>query len=184
VGRYWWVWAVRGLAAVLFGAAAFAWPGMTLVMLIWLFGAYALVGGFFTLVSAVKHRAEDSRWWVLLMSGAVSMAAGLIANFYPVVTGFALLYGIAGWAIVTGALEIVSAIQWRKVVEHTGLFLLGGIASVVFGFLAAAFPGAGALGILWLIGAYSITFGVLLISFGFRVRHDRALVVDGRMHPV
>jgi uncharacterized membrane protein HdeD (DUF308 family) len=156
---------------------------MTLVMLVWLFGAYALVGGFFTVVSALRHRAEDSRWWVLLLSGAVSMAAGLIAYFYPAITGLALVYMVAAWAIVTGALEILSAIQWRKVVEHTGFYLLSGIASVSFGFLAAVFPGAGALSIVWLIGAYSITFGILLISFGFRVRHDRALVAGGRMHP-
>jgi uncharacterized membrane protein HdeD (DUF308 family) len=177
----WWVWAVRGLTAVLFGTAAFAWPGMTLLMLIWLFGANALVGGFFTLVSAVKHREEYGQWWLLLLSGVLSIGAGLVAYFYPGLTGLTLLYVIAAWAAVTGVLEIISAIRWRKVMEHTGLFLVSGIMSVLFGFLATAYPGAGALGILWLIGAYSIAFGVLLISFGFRVRHWGELVAGGKM---
>jgi uncharacterized membrane protein HdeD (DUF308 family) len=172
------------LAAVAFGAAAFAWPGMTLVMLIWLFGANALVGGFFTIVSAMKHRQEYQEWWVLLLSGVVSLCAGLVAYIYPALTGLALLYVIAAWAVVTGALEIISAIRWHKLIEHTGLFLLSGIISVLFGLSAVAFPGAGALSIVWLIGAYAITFGVLLIGFGFRVRHDRALVAGGTMHPV
>jgi uncharacterized membrane protein HdeD (DUF308 family) len=183
VRQNWWMWALRGLTAVLFGMATLAWPGMTLVMLIWLFGANALVGGFFTLVSAVKHREEYKQWWVLLLSGVVSLGAGLVAYFNPALTGLALLYVIAAWAVVTGALEIISAIRWHKVIEHTGLFLVSGVVSVLFGFSAMAFPGAGALSILWLIGAYSIAFGALLISFAFRVRHWGELVAGGKMHP-
>jgi uncharacterized membrane protein HdeD (DUF308 family) len=181
--HHWWVWAVRGLAAVLFGLTAFAWPGITLAVLIWLFGAYALVGGVFTLVSALKQRSEYREWWLLLLSGVASVGVGLITYFSPAITGGALLYLIAAWAVVTGAFEIAAAVRWHHFAEHTGLFLLSGILSVAFGVLAMVFPTAGALGIVWMIGVYAVAFGVLQIGFGFRMRHLGALFPGERMHP-
>jgi uncharacterized membrane protein HdeD (DUF308 family) len=182
--HYWWLWAVRGLAAVLFGLTAFAWPGMTLAVLVWLFGAYALVSGVLTLATAVRHYGEYERGWLLFLEGGLSVAVGLITYFYPGITGLALLYMIAAWAIVTGSLGIAVAVQWHKVMEHAGLFALSGLASVFFGVVAVTNPGVGALSIVWLIGAYAVAFGVLLIAFAFRVRSWGSLTVGSKMHPV
>jgi uncharacterized membrane protein HdeD (DUF308 family) len=44
------------------------------------------------------------------------------------------------------------------------------VASVVFGVLLIARPGAGILTLLWLIGAYAIFFGILLVLLAFKVR--------------
>ena len=41
----WWLLALRGVAAILFGVIAFVWPGITLIGLTLLFGVYALVNG-------------------------------------------------------------------------------------------------------------------------------------------
>jgi uncharacterized membrane protein HdeD (DUF308 family) len=80
------------------------------------------------------------------------------------------------WAVTTGVLEIVAAVRRRKEVEGEWLLVLGGIASVVFGVLLLANPGAGALRVLWLIGAYAIAFGVLLCLLAFKARgFDREL---------
>ena len=45
VARDWWVYAVRGVAAIIFGMLALVWPGATLAILVILFGAYALSTG-------------------------------------------------------------------------------------------------------------------------------------------
>jgi uncharacterized membrane protein HdeD (DUF308 family) len=52
--RNWWLLALRGLAAVVFGALAFVWPGATLITLVWLFGGFALVNGVLSLAVAAK----------------------------------------------------------------------------------------------------------------------------------
>lgn len=173
LARNWWTVALRGLVAVLFGIAAFVWPGLTLLALVWLFGIYALVDGVFTLVSAVTNRSENDRWWLLLVEGIVGIAAGIIAIAWPGITAFALLYLIAAWAIVTGVLEIIAAIRLRQEIEGEWVLALSGLLSLVFGILLVIWPGAGVLAMIWLIAAYAIVFGVFLIILGFRLRSWR-----------
>ena len=64
-----WALIVRGLIAVLFGVVAFAWPSITLMTLVLLFGAYALVDGIASIIGALKNRAAYRHWWVVLMGG-------------------------------------------------------------------------------------------------------------------
>jgi uncharacterized membrane protein HdeD (DUF308 family) len=168
ISRYWWAVALRGLAAVLFGIAALVWPAITLQVLVLLFGAYALVDGIFSLVQAF---GSGTRFRGLVaVEGLASIAVGVVALVWPGITALALIYLIAAWAVVTGILEVVAAVQLRKLIENEWLLVLGGIASVAFGVIVALQPGAGALAMVWLIGAYAIAFGVLLIALGFRLR--------------
>jgi uncharacterized membrane protein HdeD (DUF308 family) len=173
LARNWWALALRGLFAVLFGLAVFIWPGLTLLALVALFAAYALVDGVFSLVAAVRAAGRQARWWPLLLEGVLGIAAGVVTFLWPNITALALLYLIAAWAIVTGVFEIVAAVRLRREIEGELLLGLAGLASVIFGILLILFPGAGALAVLWLIGAYAIGFGILLIFLGFRLRGMR-----------
>ena len=84
-------------------------------------------------------------------------------------TALLLLFWIAAWAIVTGVLEIISAIRLRTVIEHEWSWIIGGVLSVLFGAIMIAQPGAGALAVVWLIGAYAILFGFSLFALAWRV---------------
>jgi uncharacterized membrane protein HdeD (DUF308 family) len=169
---YWWAPVLRGLVAVLFGIGAFIWPGITLAALVLLFGAYALVDGILSLVHAFSSGTGFRG--LLAIEGIVGIAAGLVALAWPGITALALLYLIAAWAIVTGILEIGAAVRLRKLIENEWLLGLAGIASIAFGIILAVQPSAGALALLWLIGAYAFVFGVLLIALGFRLRRRPA----------
>jgi len=138
--------------------------------LIILFGSYALVDGIFAVIGGIASRGENQRWWVGLLRGIAGIILGLLAFFYPGTTALALLYLIAAWALVTGIFEIVAGILLRRIITGEWLTILGGIASVIFGLLLIFFPGAGALSLIWLIGAYAIVLGVLLIVLAFRLR--------------
>lgn len=165
----WWALLLRGIAAVAFGVLAFVWPGITLTALVFLWGAYALVDGVFSIAAGIKSHGESRRWWVLLVEGLLSVAAGVIAFVIPGITALVLLLLIAAWAIVTGAFEIVAAIQMRKYIRGEWLLIIAGIASVIFGVLLFINPAAGALAVIWLIGAYAIVFGILLIALSLRL---------------
>lgn len=169
LSRNWWAFALRGVLAILFGILAFAWPGVTVFVLVLFFGGYAFVDGIFGLVAALRNRAGPHRTWALL-EGIAGIVAGILTFFWPGITAVVLLYFIAGWSILTGIFEILAAIEMRKEITNEWLLVISGILSAVFGVLIVLFPGAGALSIIWLIAAYAILFGVLLMILGLRLR--------------
>lgn len=162
---------VRGILAILFGIGTLLVPGVTLVALVIMFGAYALVDGIVTSVTAIKDRKEQSNWWLWLLLGLVSIAAGVVTFVYPGITAISLFYVIVAWAITSGVLEVILAIELRKVIQGEWLLVLDGILSVAFGILLVAQPAAGALAVLWLIGIYAIAFGVTTLVLAFRLRN-------------
>jgi uncharacterized membrane protein HdeD (DUF308 family) len=170
LSRYWWMILLRGAISILFGIMVFAWPGISLVSLVLLFGAFALADGFGNVVTAFGGRREHENWWVLLLAGLAGIALGVLTFLNPAVTALVLLFYIAVWAIVTGVLQIVTAIRLRKEIEGEFWLALGGVASVAFGLLLIARPGAGALTVLWLIAAYAIAYGLILVILAFKAR--------------
>ena len=169
---HWWALALRGVIAILFGLAALVRPGIALEALILLFGAYALVDGAFAIVGVFGGTRSGTPRWLLFLEGVVSILAGIIAFVYPGLTAFALLYLVAAWAIVTGLAEIATAIRLRQEIAGEWALILGGILSVLFGLLLAVLPGVGILSLIWLIGAYAVVFGVLMLITAFMV-HGR-----------
>ena len=157
------------------GILAFVWPGMTLLTLTLVWGAYALVDGICALWSAISGRRGEvvPRWWLAVV-GAAGVLGGLTAFFYPGMTALILIFFIAGWAIVIGALQIWGAIQLRKEMEGEWLLALSGLLSIAFGVLVMAWPGAGALAVVWVIGWYAILVGCLSIGLAFRLKNARA----------
>jgi len=168
--RTWWVLLLRGLAAIAFGILTWVLPGISLATLVVLFGAYSMADGVLGVCTAIAGRKEHEHWWVLLLEGLLGIGVGVLTFFAPGLTALVLLFYIAIWAIATGVLELVAAIRLRKEIAGEWWLILGGLASVVFGVLLMAQPGAGALALLWLIAAYAVVFGVLLVMLAFKAR--------------
>ena len=166
----WWSLVLRGVIAILLGLVTFAWPGITLGALVLLFGAYALIDGIISIIGAVRASAAHERWGALLIEGIAGIAAGIITAVWPSITAFALVCVIAAWAIVTGILEIIAAVELRKYIRGEWLLAVSGVASVLFGALMLAAPLAGALVIAIWVGAYALVFGAFLVALGFRLR--------------
>lgn len=169
LAKNWWLLLLRGIAAIIFGLLAFAWPGLTLLTLILFYGAFALVDGVLAIVAAITGGVPGSRWWLAIV-GLLGIAAGLLTFLTPGLTALVLLFFIAGWAIVTGVFEIIGAIKLRKEIDNEWLLILGGIISVLFGVGMMLAPGAGALALVWVIGAYSVVMGVLFVALAFRLK--------------
>src|SRR5262247_3765943 len=146
LAKVWWLLLLRGIAAIAFGVLAFIWPGLTLVTLVLLYGAFALV------------------------DGLLGIAAGIVTFVWPGITALLLVLFIGAWALVHGIFEIIGAIQLRKEIDNEWMLILGGILSVIFGLIVLIAPGAGALGLIWVIAAYAIVFGVIFVALALRLR--------------
>jgi uncharacterized membrane protein HdeD (DUF308 family) len=173
LAKNWWLVLLRGLAAILFGVLAFTWPGLTLLVLVTLWGAYALVDGVCALGAAMAGGGGVvPRWW-LVVAGLLGVGAGLVAFFSPGMTALALIMLIGAWAVVRGIVEIGGAIQLRKEIENEWWLIASGVLSVLFGVLVLAAPGEGALALLWVIGAYAVVLGAALVALSLRLRRHR-----------
>ncbi len=168
-GELWWLYAITGILSILFGIAALAWPGATLVILVWLYGFYALIYGIVELIGMFRAMGAHTTWWTHLLIGAVSIIAGLFVLAYPGVSSVAVLFVIAIWAIVIGLTEVVTGIGGANL-----LLLVTGVISILFGFVLFANPVAGALALIWVIGIFAIVRGLILLVGAFRTPPTRA----------
>jgi len=173
LAKAWWLVLLRGIAGIVFGVLAFMWPGLTLITLVLFYGAYALVDGVLALIAAFTGGTKPVPTWWLVVVGLLGIVAGLVTFLYPGITALVLIFFIGGWSIAHGVFEIVGAIKLRKEIDNEWWLILAGALSVIFGLIVLVAPGAGALALIWVIAAYSIVFGVLLVGLSLRLRKHR-----------
>ena len=166
----WWLVLIRGVLAVIFGLYAMSAPASALLALVFVYGFYAIMDGVAALVVGVRHR-RSSHWGWHVVQGLVSLVAGLIALVWPGPTVLALVLIIGLWSVVRGGAEVVEAFSARRAGSSSwGWLLAGGVVGILFGIVLIAFPGAGALALLWIIGWFALVLGVVYIVGAFRLR--------------
>lgn len=161
----------RGGITLAFGMLVALLPGITLMALIIIFAAYALIGGTVCIVSAVRNRTGSSDWWMLLLLGMVGIAAGILAIMGPALTAVMLVLVIGATAFGTGIFDIAMGIRLRRAIQGEGFLIFTGLVSVAFGIAIFLYPGEGALALIWLIAAYGIIEGILLLGLAWRARN-------------
>ena len=170
LSRTWWIAALRGMFAILVGIAAFVWPGATLEVLVLLFGAYALVDGSTTLVLGLQAIGTRQRALPSIIGGLIGIVTGALTFAMPGLAALSLVYVVAAWAVITGVLQIMTAIRLREVISGEWRLGLGGALSVLFGLLLMTGPLAGALTLVILFGIYAIAAGISQVAFGLHIR--------------
>jgi uncharacterized membrane protein HdeD (DUF308 family) len=170
LGKSWWALTLRGVAAIIFGILAIALPGVTLLVLVTLFGAYAFVDGIFSLIAAFRAAEHHLHWMALVAEGVLGILVGIITFFHPALTATVFVIFIAVWAVITGVLELVAAVRLRREIAGEILLVLSGIVSVVFGVLLFIAPLRGALAVVWILGIYALIFGALMVGLSLRLR--------------
>ena len=152
---------------------ALALPGVTMLSLVLVFAAYAVVDGVLAIIAAVRSARSHERWGLLVLEGLVDIAAGVLAFLWPGLTILIFVMIVAAWALVTGGL--MTAAAFRLHLDHGRWWLaLGGLASIAYGVLLIIAPLIGALVLTWWLGAYALVFGVFLLILAFRLRARRA----------
>lgn len=170
LGRVWWVAVVRGVIGVLFGILTFAYPGITLAVLVAFFGAYALIDGVAAIVFAFRAPKQHLSIWPFVLEGIIGVLAGIAAFVFPLVTAVALETLVAAWMLITGVFEVIAAFRLRNHVENEWTLGLIGVLSIIAGVVLFVWPVAGIASLVLIIGAYAFVFGILLIGLGLRIR--------------
>jgi uncharacterized membrane protein HdeD (DUF308 family) len=168
----WWAVGLRGVFGILFGLICLLTPGVAVEVFVILFAAYMLVDGVFAIVAGIKAARNGERWGLLILEGIVDLAAGFVAVLWPAITLVALIWIVAVWAVVSGALMLGAAFTLN--LDHGRWWLaLGGIASVIFGILLVIEPLIGAVVLTIWIGAYALVFGIFLLILAFQLHSKK-----------
>ena len=159
----------RGIAAILFGVLTLVWPGLSLAVLVFLFGLFAVISGITAVVAALRNH-EEHGWGLLLFEGILGILAGAVALIWPGITAFVFLFLLAAWAVITGILELIAPLSFPMSMGRALLMVLAGILSIAFGVLIAFQPASGLLAVAWLIGLYAILVGIMYVAVYFESR--------------
>ena len=165
----WPVLMVRAVFALALGLVMLIVPGVTLLLVAWAFGIYALVDGAAQVVDAIRRR-QRPRWWIALLLGLIGVVAGVIALIWPFRTAVLLAVLVGCWALVTGVIEIVSAMRQRRERRRTAWLVVAGLLSVVAGVLILIWPVHGAVAVAMLLGVFATAYGVVLAGLALAVR--------------
>jgi uncharacterized membrane protein HdeD (DUF308 family) len=167
----WWMFALRGVLAILFALFAFTRPDITFAFLVMLFGAYAFFDGLFAVGAALEGASLTQHWWAVMLEGVIGLTIGVLTFAAPPAVGLGLIWAIAFWAILTGIFEIIAAIRLRHSVSGEWWLGAAGVVSILLGLLVFANPGAAALWLSWMLGAYAVLFAVSMFGLAIRLRH-------------
>ena len=177
VSKYWWIFSLRGIIAIVFGLAALLWPALTLGVMVLLFGFFVLLEGLLTVVTSFG-KGDEKGGWTLLLEGLVGLLVCVIvllgtsigSMLWPKVAAVMLVFYIAGWAILSGLFKIITAFRIRNEVKGEWMLGLNGLVSILVGVILIFRPGAGVLAVAWLIGVLAIIVGIFQLLFGLKFR--------------
>jgi uncharacterized membrane protein HdeD (DUF308 family) len=170
LARNWKALAARGVLAILFGLFALTRPGVALPTLVLGFGVAVLLSGILAIVAGVRAEENQERSWPLVTEGVIAVAVGLLALLRPDAAARLWLYVVSGFVFVSGILHIFAAMRLRRDMRDELVLVVNGVLTAAFGVMMVLLPWAGLLALVWLVGASSLCFGVLLVIVALRLR--------------
>lgn len=176
----WWTFIIRGVLALLFAILAFVLPFSAVLALAIVFGAFAIMDGFFGIVGAVRRIKKGKRWGWILFSGILSLLAGvfiIISPFVATIVIASFLWASIGlWSVFMGVTEVVTAIRLRKEIKGEIWMVLSGLISLVLGgiilWMLLTQPEEVLVASGWLLGFNALFSAVTYFMLGFKLRKE------------
>ena len=171
----WWGRVALGVIALIAGLAFLLVPGITLVVFLWIFGAFMILTGLVLISYAWSRPKGTTHRSLNFVEGGINVVIGVIALLAPGLTSLLVIYLVAAFAIISGILQIAEGIltptgrtTWGT--SSRWMLVIAGAWALLIGVLLALFPAGGALALMWLIGILLIVLGVFNILSGIRGR--------------
>jgi uncharacterized membrane protein HdeD (DUF308 family) len=162
---------LRGVASLVFGLLCFFYPGITLSIIVIIFGLYLLVDGAAGVWSAFRGTPGRAKPALLLQS-TLSLIIGLGFLFAPQLATTYVIVVIGLWNIAVGLLQLAGSIALRRELEHAMPIGLSGVVSALLGALIVFYPASAAISIIWIIAGTAAFVGLVLIVFALKLRRS------------
>ncbi|UBU09508.1 HdeD family acid-resistance protein [Nonomuraea gerenzanensis] len=165
-------WAIAaGLLSLVLGLAVLIWPGPSIAIAAVLFGLQLIVLGIYRIVQALMAELATGGARVLYaLLGVLSLAIGILAvrNVPQTVTVLAILMGLF-W-LLGGVIELVTVLGDRSRPKW-GWHLVLPILAILVGIVILAIPSLSLLVLIWMLGIWLVTWGILVIVIMLWIRY-------------
>lgn len=161
----WWALVLGGVATVTFGIAAVFWPGLTLLTLLYLFSAFALVSGVVNILAGLSTVDGVDTWFLPVVLGAFEVGVGvyLLQHTAVAFNTFILLIGFT--LIANGVIGAVSSyFNGAATAKAAALAYLTGLGALVAGIVILFAKESNDVGFVWVLGLYAIIVGTLQLA--------------------
>jgi len=165
----WKILVVRGVVGVVFGVLAMAWPELTILTLVVIWGIWALVDAAMSASAVFASGIGTGPRVVFALIALAGLIAGLFALLRPGVAAVTITWFLGIWLLVRGVVMLVSA--FSPSTGSRGVVLLSAALDLLLGVLLVANPGRAALDIAWVLGLVAVIWGVALIVIGLLTRN-------------
>jgi uncharacterized membrane protein HdeD (DUF308 family) len=174
VSEMWWLLVVQAVLAIIFGLVAVFWPGLTLVVLVYLIGAFVIAIGLAEVVRGLVSTRSNDTWWLTLLLGLALLGAGVYLARHPQVsfTTFIVLVGIT--FIVWGVVTFVRAFMDDLSIGHKVFNFVAGLAAVAVGIYTFFQPVSGGLAFVWAYGLFALVYGMATLAMAIEHHRDYA----------
>lgn len=164
---------LRGVLAILFGAAAVFWPGETLLTLVYLFSTFVLINGVIDLVFGISRiggaaSAFVNRWLIVIL-GALQIGVGIYLLRHPRLSFTTLIILIGFTLIVRGLIEAVEGLFEDNSAMYKTIMVLSGLLAIIAGVIMLFQPVAAGVAFVWVLGVYALITGPMMIALAMDV---------------
>jgi uncharacterized membrane protein HdeD (DUF308 family) len=170
--KNWWVLAVNGLIAVVFGGLAFFASQDLMKTISTFIGLLILVGGVLLLLGAYDLRRKEHDYALMLTEGVIATITGILIMIFPLQTMNIFITFIGVWALFIGLLQIYLAIVMRKVLVNIYVLIIGGLVLCGIGIILLINPEI-ILGFVSVLGIVLIVLGMLQVYYAFVIKRAK-----------
>jgi uncharacterized membrane protein HdeD (DUF308 family) len=108
-----WLFLLRGIVGIAAGLGALAYPGMTVLFLVFVIAARSLLSGILEIAAAIALRKELEHEWLMIASGVLSILFGIVLFGAPGAGALALAWMIGLFALAIGGLLVWLSFRLR-----------------------------------------------------------------------
>ena len=167
----WWLFILSGVLSVLFGLFAVFWPGLTVSILVHIFGLFIVAIGVAWLVMSFADMKTNRVWWLWALLAIFAVVAGiyLLANPSTTITIFVIL--VATVVFARALVDLIGA-SYAGDASSRWMWILLGVLGVVFGVVILVYPKSATTAFVWVVGLYAVIRGIADIIYAFRVKKN------------
>jgi uncharacterized membrane protein HdeD (DUF308 family) len=166
----WWQVFLRGFISILLGLLILVLPHASIHAYETIFGAYALADGFLLIMQVLQAGKADKKAGSRLLHGLIGVGVGSAALLWPGFLAIGMANIFSTYLLLTGVLQIFTALDLYHVVRHDYYLITSGFLSILCGLWLKTMPVSDTIQLARGFGIFMTAYAVITILIAMEMR--------------